>query len=475
MENRAQEFTFDYPTGRAVPEFTTYNYNDSYAVREHKVWFEASEKALILFYNEEADVNDKFEVKRNYFWSNMGGRKRHFTHSGLARNIAETMSRILFHNGIEIGAGEKQDELEAILDENKIQHLLNDGAATESWGGRFAYKLSFDPDVSDNVIIDMVEPGAFDVVFKRSRVQELRFYKMFTTREKKMKLIERYGKGYIVYELYDISGREPVRVPLSEAGLVLEDFFFDEKIILAGFKSNKTREGTSDYHGLISEFNSYDEALSGLGNDLRKGSSKSYIPESRLNTNPVTGSTIGLNEFDTEYTVVKDDMAQDARNEITHSQPEIRTNQFTEAADRYEQVILSNVGLNRLTLGLSENIAADAALAVRRQLENATIRTREEKIELWEPFLEEFFATVLKAQAQFKTQTVIEIEVEVDFNEYLQEPPVEYTIDEIAKLLALKLISTDEAREFLGFNENSEIQPTEEPSTEEIEPTDLTE
>ena len=456
MSERAKEYTFDYPTGRAVPKYVPFNYNDSYHIEENKVWFEASEKELIRFYSQVTDISDKFNVKQNYFWANMSGRKRHFTHSGLARNISETMARVLFHNGIEIDAGEKQKELEAILKENEMKHLLNDGATTESWGGRFAYKLSFDATISENVLIDMVEPGAFDVIFKRSRVQELRFYKTFSIVERKLKLIERYGKGYIVYELYDITGEEAVRVPLSDGGLDLEDFFFDEAIILAGFKSDKTRQGVSDYHGLVSEFNSYDEALSGLGNDLRKGSAKSYIPQNRLNTNPVTGTTIGLNEFDTEYTVIKDDMAQDAKNEITHSQPEIRTEQYTKAADRYEEVILSNVGLNRLTLGLSENIASDAAYAVRRQLENATIRTREGKIELWEEFLEKFFTTVLKAQAQFKTKTVIEAEVDVDFNEYLQEPPTEYTEDEIKTLLELNLITSETAQKFLGFEDEGD-------------------
>lgn len=453
MEDRTQEYTFDYPNGKVVPKYVPFNYNDDYHTKENKVWFTASEKELIRFYSTVADISDKFNVKRNYFWANMSGRKRHFTHSGLARNISETMARVLFHNGIEIDAGEKQEELDSILKENEMKHLLNDGATMESWGGRFAYKLSYDKDASENVLIDVVEPGAFDVVFKRSRVAELRFYKHFSFGDKKLKLIEKYGKGYIVYELYDITGKDPIRVQLSEAKLELEDFFFDEKIILAGFKTNKTREGVSDYHGLVSEFNSYDEALSGLGNDLRKGSSKSYIPEGRLSTNPVTGITIGLNEFDTEYVVVKDDLNQDAKNEITHQQPEIRSEQYTRAADRYEQIILSNVGLNKLTLGLTETIASDAAFETRRQLENATIRTREGKIELWEPFLEKFFTTVLKAQAQFKTRTVIDVEVEVNFNEYLMAPPVEYTVDEIKVLLELQLITTEKAKEFMGFAE----------------------
>ena len=81
-------------------------------------------------------------------------------------------------------------------------------------------------------------------------------------------------------------------------------------------------------------------------------------------------------------------------------------------------------------------------------------------------FLEKFFATVLKAQAYFKKQTVPNPEIDVTFNDYIQEEEKKYTVEEVEKLIALGVITTEQGKELLGLDERFEDTPvTEEEAT----------
>jgi hypothetical protein len=426
---------------------------DSERILENKVWFNAEEEGISRFYRTASTGTEAYRIRKNYFWYNAFGKKRHITHSGLPKNISETMARILFHNGIEIKVNEQDSEdLQEIIKANQFNFLLNEGAMVESWGGKFAYKLSFDETVSDKVIVDLAEVGTFDVVRKRNIIQEIVFRKTIKQGKNEFVLFERYGKGFIKYELHRKTHKEGlVRVPLEDAGLELEDFTFTPEIILASFKPNKTMFGESDYHGQISEFDNLDEAMSGLGNDLRKGLTRTYTPENRLKQN-INGQLENPDDFENEYIIITAELREGQKNEVTTSQSDIRTEPYKEATKLYEDSILSNVGLNRVTVGLDSTIGANASAEARLQLESTTLRTRESKVQLWTPFLEDFLEIVLQAQEIFTKQSVKEYEIEVTFNPYIQMPPPKYTVTEILDLMdgEKPIIETvKEARELL--------------------------
>lgn len=449
---------------------------------EYQAWYNAEEEGLSRFYRVANKGTEAWIVRQSYFWANATKKIRRLTHSGLPKNISDTMAVLLFHNGIEtLVNGKEEDEgnetLNAILEENGMPELLNDGAKTESWGSKFAYKLSFDSDISDNTIIELAEPGTYDVVKVRNRTMEIRFNRIKEHMGQKYKIVEVYGFGYIKYEAYFIDKKEnEIRVSLEQAGEQVEDFLFEEKIILAAEKTNKTGEGESDYHGLISEFDSLDEAESGLGNDLRKGLARTYTPETRLKQS-MSGVMGEADDFENEFTITQSDMREGMKNEITTSQSNIRTAQYKEAINLYIDNILSNVGLNRVTVGLDSTIGANASAEARLQLESTSLRTRQSKIELWTPFLEEFYVTVLKANEIFKKQTVKEYEVQVTFNPYIQLPPLKLDVTEALDLLdsgALK--DVNELRKLVGLEEVDDVnelfrspQPQQEPTPGEGE------
>ena len=73
----------------------------------------------------------------------------------------------------------------------------------------------------------------------------------------------------------------------------------------------------SDYDGIISEFDSLDEAWSQLMDEIRLGRSEVYVPEMLL-----TNRT--FNKFRKNYAVLGSDIRENGTNKIEHIQPDIR-------------------------------------------------------------------------------------------------------------------------------------------------------
>jgi hypothetical protein len=441
--------------------------NKAYQLLEYKTWFDGKEDTLVDFYLGRTNPIDNYNIKTNYFWTNALTGKRRLTHSGLPRNISDTMAILLFHNGIEIVVNNEKEEnkdqtikLQNILLENSMNVLLNEGATSESWGGSFVYKCSFDPNISKNTIIEIAKPDSFEVVRERNRIKEIKFFEYSNIGNKQYKLVEIYGKGYIKYEVFLIKRNKEVQIEVKSIFVDLDDFTFSPKIILAGFKANKTIRGISDYHGLISEFDSLDEATSGLGNDLRKGLAHSYIPETRVKQD-LKGNIYPPREFDTNFTIITSDFKEGSKNEITTTQADIRTESYKEANEFYTNMILSNVNLNRITLGLDSTIGANASAEARMQLESTSLRTRESRIKLWQPFLEKYFTIVLQANDIFYKKTTKEYKVNVEFNEYIQAPPIKMTVQDAGDLMEMKALEDkNELRKIVGLEESKIILTT---------------
>lgn len=347
---------------------------EKFKMLEYQAFYNGEEEDIALFYNSGA-VGSAYpsglQLHRKLFWNNIAY-THSLVHSGLPRNISHTMARLLFHNGIEIGG--ETPQLRAILDDNNFHKLSEEGAIIESWGGKFAFKISYDPDISEFPIIEVVSPLHFEVVKKRGRLVEIKFFEEIQHKGNDYKFFEIYGKGYIRYELYRLGSRgNYYGVDVKELYPDLENFEFAEPIILAGYKENMN--GVSDYHGIISEIHALDEVLSGMVSDVKIGLAKTFIPESRI---PENGR---FDIYQNEYTTIKSNLVEGASNDIIFSQPDIRTQQYGAAADSIIRYILSNVGLNKTTLGFEVEVGQRLSAESRRMMEANSIRTRESKVE----------------------------------------------------------------------------------------------
>ena len=146
----------------------------------------------------------------------------------------------------------------------------------------------------------------------------------------------------------------------------------------------------ADYEGIISEFDALDETWSQLMDEIRLGRSEVYVPEMLL-----TNRT--FNKFRKNYAELGNDERENGKNEITHIQPNIRTDEYAKAIREITSNCLISVGLSPFTVGINDEVGANASGTSLTKREASSLRTRNEMIDGWEPFLEEMFMILLFA------------------------------------------------------------------------------
>ncbi len=413
---------------------------DEYCLQEKYLWYIGDEDLLADFYQTNTPKYSLVDTRRSYYYSNIDCKIR-VIHSGMPELVSSAKAELLLSGGIEesvyIGeeiSEEKGELLEAILEDNNFKNtILKNAIITESWASKFAMRVSFDSDISDYPIIEKYNPFNYDAIYKRGRLQEIVFKEPLGD----YVLYERYGKGYVNYELYKKTKNDLIPVPLSELEETaeLEDIVLPGDLMLAVEKCNDK----SDYKGIVAEFDALDEAWSQLMDEIRSGRSEIYVPD-------LLASGKQFNDFRKKYVVTGMDQAEGAKNQITHNQPDIRTVQYIDAIVAIRDNILANVKLNPLTVGIDDSIGANASGDAIEKRETVSLRTRKGMMDTWEPFLEDFYALLLNAYEWHNSQTIGQYDIDVTFGEYIT-PNIETRIDNVVKMKQADIIDDEKALE----------------------------
>jgi hypothetical protein len=131
-------------------------------------------------------------------------------HSGFPQLISEKMVDLIVGNGYALtvegdNQEELQDELDAMLIENKHNLLMNKGIETESWSGGVSWKLTRNPLISTYPIIESWQPENYTNVVVSGRIMQDIFYVYYESNNEKYRLSEIYGVddvgSYIDYRL----------------------------------------------------------------------------------------------------------------------------------------------------------------------------------------------------------------------------------------------------------------------------------
>lgn len=447
---------------------------EQYLLEEKYLWFLGSEDLLADFYRTKTHNYSVIDTRAEYYYSNAGSNIR-IVHSGLPSLISYTKARLLMSGGLEFTAynGTKEDKkatelLHDIFNDNKLDTIIKNSVTTESWGKRFAWKISYDGEISNYPIVELYKPQNYTAVYKRGRLFELVFHNDYEKDNTEYRLDETYGKGYITYELYQINknGSETL-VPLTELEETaeLKDVSWKEKTILGGEKRNDK----CDYDGLISEFDALDETWSQLMDEIRLGRSEVYVPEMLL-----TNKT--FNKFRKNYAELGNDERENGKNEITHIQPNIRTDEYAKAIREITSNCLVATGLSPFTVGISDEVGANASGESLTKREASSLRTRSEMIDGWEPFLEEMFMTLLFANTLFNSGSFNKkLDIQVSFGDYIS-PTRKDIIEETKMMIDSSIIDTEKAIDEIFGDEITEeekiriianmgdlTEPTEEP------------
>ena len=435
-------------------------------VLENATWYSGIEQDLSYFYTKQAP---KFYRKGqqseslNYFWANTDTDFRKI-HSGFPQLICEKMVDLLIGNGVEIkveGKDEEelQEELDAILDDNKFkQMLLAKSIETESWAGGVAWKLSWNPDLTDYPIIEAWQPENYTCTTVNGRIVEDIFFVYYDKGNVKYRLSEIYGVGkkgaYIDYKLErlrtDLEGHNWQSVPFNE----LEQTKDLKRIDFEGYykklsmyKANKLPNsefrnsvlGESDYAGSYGAFDAVDEIISTWIQEFRDAKLNRYFPEEYMDT---SGNNVNFpSDFKNKHIVYADSASENVdKQKILYMQGDIRTEKHIESYKIWVTQILNNAGLSPLTVGVTGLESIDASAESQQEREKVSIRTRNKKKESWTEYLEEFLKIALEFYMMIKNMKrnedetysvneLPEIDIKVKFNDYILKSKPDRTLE----------------------------------------------
>lgn len=382
-------------------------------LKEYNVWYVGDSDELINFYTRASTIDYNTDPlynrnKKSYFWavsSTENDIKR--THSGMPRNIVDTLVNIVGTPKVGVGAPdsvlkEVDDRLREILDENDFNKQLIQKARpltlVEGWG---AWKINWDSDFSDVPILLYYRADAVDFIYRSGRLIAIVYkdyyqdekglnYILFETRriEKRDTDAGRVPCLIIEKDLFRVNGDSDVLTPISlgslpqlkdvQAAICIENFnrFLGYPCI---YYEDSTEDcyGRSIFTGKIDLFDDEDQCHSQAANAVRRSTVHEYFNTQYLERDSRTGMPIMPKDFDRKYISYKGPKGGDGAiaggTPVTVTQPNI---EFTQYSMEEQNILLNIINgiMSPATLGI--DIAKKDNAEAQREKEKVTIFTR---------------------------------------------------------------------------------------------------
>lgn len=456
---------------------------------ENKAWYTSDERALRFFYKQIAprfNTHTSYQNDDlNYFWENAPEDVRKIN-AGFATLISNTMGNVLFASGISengFDTDEIEETLNEIIKDNKMLQLFQGGAVNESWAGFTAAKIVMDSTITQYPILRFVEPENIRLKVRHGRIQEYRFIiDKVEKRNNKYFLHEVYGwrediGAFIDYECIcmNVKGDESV-VSLEEMGLNESDF--EIKIFpginrpLAFYKPNLTPNnevegtifGSSDYSGIQSEFDGLDEAVSLWFDDIRNGRTIFGVPESMVMKN-LMGKNQAYDRFLANTVITKSSTAAQKGEEVDKIEklnPEVNIDKYLSSIDKATSIILRETGISPITIGINNGeMGANASAEARKDAERQTIKTRNMKVLLWTPFIEDIYNTMLQVNDWANSKKIGQYDLSITFNPYI-DSTIEERLSTSGLAVGNVVMSIEKAVDYSWRDELTEEEKEEE-------------
>lgn len=418
------------PVNIQIQEVVDYELN---AIR-NRIWYRGDSSEIQQLYGNLHEYADQFK-----FWASRPtpGMEIRKIHTGLPKLIVNTLAAIVMSDLNDFKFDErnaKQAQIWAEIEkDNKFRKLLSKALKELLFIGDGAFKVTFDPAISEYPILEFYSGERIDFVYKRGRIQEIIFKTPYKRGKQTYTLHEHYGFGYVVYHLYTENGNETELSVLPDTA-ELKPVEFDTSFMMAvPIKITDSAKwdgrGQSLFDGKIDSFDSFDEAWSQWMDALRAGRSKTYIPECLIPKNPQDGSTLRQNPFDNRYILTESDMTEGAPNKIAVEQPDIPHDSYLATYVTALDLCLQGI-ISPSTLGIDVKKLDNAE--AQREKEKATLYTRNAIVEALQETLPEVISAALNAYNTLLEQPLEEIKVEVPFGEYAN-PSFESVVETMSK------------------------------------------
>jgi hypothetical protein len=381
----------------------------------NRLWYRGSASELNQFYRQ-------LNSDTCPFWGSAPthGFEIRKIHTGLPKIIVNILVNIVIRdlNDIEYEDVAKNDIWKAVCDENKFNDLLIEATKDVLVIGDGAVKISFDPKISQYPILEWYPGDQVDFIYERGRLRELVFRTKYKHKEHEYCLHEKYGYGYIKYELYNKDTQvELSRIPQT-AGLT--DLAFDPSFSMAVpykmLQSDRWKgRGQSLFDGKIDNFDALDEAWSQWVHAMRASRPVKYIPDILIPRNEENGKLMKPNAFDNQFVATESNMMEGARNEIEVKQPDFPAEAYLETYMTALDLALQGI-ISPSTLGIDVKKMDNAE--AQREKEKATLYTRGIIIEAMTGFLATLTDFVFKAYNTALKESLDDTETLVTFGEY---------------------------------------------------------
>lgn len=426
------------------------------------LWYRGDSYELTQFYQNINGGSDGIK-----FWAACStvGREIRKIHTGLPGIIVDRLTDIIITDFSQITFIKDTDKeiWDNIAKDNNFKKVLKKAVSKMLILGDGAFKISIDSKVSQYPIIEFLGADKVDYLYNRGRIHEVVFTTEYSHNNMDYYLKERYGYGYIKYELYRGTDEVSVAIDTIPALSGLADVEFDETVIMAhpimyGESAKWEGRGQSIFEKKTDDFDALDEAWSQWMDALRKGRSKEWIPESILPRNPNTGAIIKPNAFDNSYIAKGDDMSENAQNKIEVTQPAIPHESYLATYVTALDLCLQGL-ISPSTLGIDVKKLDNAE--AQREKEKTTLYTRGNIVDILQDQLPLFIQKVFDVINLSQNKTLTEVKCTIDFSEYAN-PSFESQVETVGKAKTQGIMSVEASvEELYGDTKDEEWKKNE--------------
>lgn len=415
----------------------------TYRQKENLVWAKGNADRLLDFYKSTAKPSN-YGADRYQFWRWIGGDiKVPKLHYPAAESLLNSMKSLIFGSepAVEFISVEDKgksevvklnERLENIMSDNNINEFYQNGVFMESYSGTIGCKFTIDKEVSKYPIMQLYPEERLELKTRYGRVVEIIFVDYYKIKDKTYTLKSYYGFGYIKYKLFNEKAEEVPLATISELS-ELEDTTFNQKILMATYKKNRTTNiefpdsayGGSDFEGVIDLFHQIDEIYSSMALYIRRSRPIQSIVESMLPISEKGDRTIIPKEYELDTIVLrKDQDANNVSNNVFRDIPEIKLDQYINSIKQLQASIYQKVGYSNTSSGL-ELVGANQSGQALMEREKSTVILYLNKVKLWEHFLKETFRLALVYEDLLNDKKIKtdykEFDLSVEFPDYHTE------------------------------------------------------
>lgn len=409
-------------------------------VAVNKIWYRGESYELNQLYKQLDD-------NQYGFWGSVptAGIEIRKIHTGLPKIMVNLLSSVVADDMQDVQFTSEADNTlwRDIAEENTFDVLVKSAINKTLYTGDGAFKISIDTDISQLPIIEFFEADRIKVKRKRGRVVEIIFKTAYSKDANTYILYEKYGKGYIRYELKNSFDKE-VELDTLEQTAGLNNIEWDGDFMLAEYVSFYASDkfegrGQSVFDAKRDNFDALDETWSQWIDALRAGRTKTYIPENLIPRNPNTGELLKPNTFDNRFIKLAPSMSENNDGKVSTESANIQHDSYLATYITALDLCLQGL-ISPSTLGI-DNKKLDNAEA-QREKEKATLYTRQTIVSELQRVLPALIQSVFYAYQTLNKLPLNEVECDVTFGEYAN-PSFESQVETVGKAKAQGIMSIE--------------------------------